>query len=57
MIDVCGKSHVNPALEETFHDDADTVIVHDTVARLVLSVAADSSELAPTCRAASATAC
>jgi hypothetical protein len=57
VIDVCGKPHVNPALEETFDDAADTVVVHDTVARLVLSLAADSSELAPPCSAASATAC
>ena len=57
VIDVCGKPHVNPALEETFGRDEDTVVVHDLVARLVLSLAADSSELAPPCRAASATPC
>jgi hypothetical protein len=57
VIDVCGKPHVNLALEETFGTDGETVVVHDLVARLVLSLAADSSELAPPCSAPTEAAC
>lgn len=53
VIDVCGKPHVNPTLEATFPDDAteSPAVVHDVVARLVLSLAADSRTLAPSCDA------
>jgi hypothetical protein len=57
VIDVCGKPHVNPALEETFGTEGATVVVHDLVARLVLSLAADSAELAPPCNATPSAAC
>ena len=52
VIDVCGRSHVNPALEETFpsSDPDGPAVVHDTIARLVLSLAADSAVLAPGCK-------
>jgi hypothetical protein len=51
VIDVCGRPHVNPTLEATFPpDDTDgPTIVHEVVARLVLSLAADSRVLAPGC--------
>lgn len=51
VIDVCGRPHVKPTLDETFPlDDPDRpVIVHDMVARLVLSLAADSMALVPGC--------
>ena len=51
VIDVCGRPHVQPALEETFPEYMQDrpIIVHDTVARLILSLAADSLTLAPAC--------
>ena len=51
VIDVCGRPHVKPTLDATFPDDGAErpVIVHDMVARLVLSLAADSLMLAPHC--------
>ena len=51
VIDVCGKPHVNPVLDETFPDDnpESPAVVHDVVARLVLSLAADSRVLTPGC--------
>lgn len=51
VIDVCGRPHVNPALEETFAapEDGGPAIVHDTVARLLISVAADAHDLVPSC--------
>lgn len=51
VIDVCGKPHVNPALEATFppSEPDGPAVVHDTIARLVLSLAADAAILAPKC--------
>ncbi len=51
IVDVCGRPHVKPTLAVTFPDDGRErpVIVHDLVARLVLSLAADSLMLAPEC--------
>jgi hypothetical protein len=51
VIDVCGKPHVSTTLEATFpEDDEDSpAVVHEVVARLVLSLAADSRVLAPGC--------
>jgi hypothetical protein len=52
LIDVCGKPHVHPAIDETFPSIADggPSIIYDTVARLLISIAADAATLAPTCR-------
>jgi len=54
VIDVCGKSHVNPILDSVFPDNSPDgpTVVHDDVARLVLSLAADSQTLAPGCSTA-----
>jgi hypothetical protein len=51
IIDVCGKPHVNPALEATFPsaEEGGPVVVHDIVARMILSLAADSATLIPSC--------
>ncbi len=51
IIDVCGRPHVKPTLAATFPEDEPErpVIIHDMVARLVLSLAADSLMLAPEC--------
>jgi hypothetical protein len=51
VVDVCGRPHVNPALTETFAppEEGGPVIVHDLIARLLVSIAADSLELAPSC--------
>ncbi len=51
IIDVCGRPHVRPALDEAFPEDHPDrpIIVHDMVARLVLSLAADSMALVPGC--------
>jgi hypothetical protein len=56
VIDVCGRPHVNPALEETFAspEAGGPAIVHDTVARLLISVAADATDLVPSCAVRSA---
>ena len=53
VIDVCGKPHVIPALAAAFPESAldRPAVVHEAVARLVLSMAADSSVLAPGCNA------
>jgi len=51
IIDVCGRPHVKPALAAAFPQEEPErpVIVHDMVARLVLSLAADTLMLAPEC--------
>lgn len=51
VIDVCGKPHVNPALRDTFppEEQGGPVIVHDTIAQLLLSIAANTEDLVPSC--------
>jgi len=52
LIDVCGRPHVHPAIDETFPplEDGGPSVVYDTVARLLISIAADAATLAPACR-------
>lgn len=52
IIDVCGRPHVHPLLDEVFapQDEGGPAIVYDAVARLLISVAADADELVPSCR-------
>ncbi|MDH4140363.1 MAG: hypothetical protein OEV43_07305 [Coriobacteriia bacterium] len=50
IIEVSGDPSVKPALKDAFqtNDNRHTIILHDLVARLVLSLAMGSNELIPT---------
>ncbi|MRS13039.1 MAG: hypothetical protein EG823_08220 [Actinobacteria bacterium] len=49
IIEVSGDPSVKPALKEAFRaqGNMETIIVHDLVARLLMTLATSSSELAP----------
>lgn len=49
IIEVSGDPTVKPALKQAFlaQDNSDTIIVHDLVARLILTLATGADELAP----------